>query len=256
MILSIITITYNNFEELEKTLLSVPSYNNIEKIVINGGDCLKTEDYLSSQQDIISVSEADDGIADAFNKGLEIASGDLILFLNSGDFIINQDYFSWLLNQKEGDFFFGGMIFDDYEYGEVPIFPHGKNLGHGMPFPHQTLAVKRYVFERIGHFNKSFSIAMDYDFVCRMLKEGFKGIEYKGEPVVMMDGAGVSRKKEFLSWYDSYKALRNSQLLLKPHIFCSLLGRLIRIILRKTLEKVGLRKLIKKIKLQKNYNRS
>ena len=256
MKLSIISITFNNYEELVSTICSIPDRNEIEIVVINGGRCKKTIDFLNSRKDIVSVSEPDEGISDAFNKGFKKARGDLYLFLNSGDEVINEAYLDWLITRNEGDFFYSGIIFDDYEYGKIKIYPHRKNIGYGMPYPHQTLAVRSYVVDRIGYFDKNYSVAMDYDFVCRMHKAGFKGIEYNGEPCILMDGAGVSRKKELLTLNEAYRALKNSGYLYHPPIFITFIVRILRVFSRKGLEKLGLKSIVKKYKMNKAKVRS
>ena len=79
--ISIITVTYNNFDDLHRTLYSLEEIDGIEKVVVNGGECTKTKEYLSNF-DGIAISEPDKGISDAFNKGVSRASGDTLMFLN------------------------------------------------------------------------------------------------------------------------------------------------------------------------------
>ena len=96
--ISVVTITYNNFDELQETIQSLDGSSFEELVVINGGSCSKTKSYLEklSLEGIKTkiVSESDNGIADAFNKGVVRASEELIIFLNSGDLIGNKNYFS------------------------------------------------------------------------------------------------------------------------------------------------------------------
>ena len=89
--ISIITVTYNNFDDLYRTLDSLEKIDGIEKIVVNGGECAKTKEYLSDF-DGISISEPDKGISDAFNKGVSRSTGDNVMFLNSGDILLSPDY--------------------------------------------------------------------------------------------------------------------------------------------------------------------
>lgn len=89
--ISIVTVTYNNFNELIETLNSIPESDIVESVVINGGDCKKTKDFLENYPGK-SISEKDDGIADAFNKSIKLSSGDYIMFLNSGDILLSADY--------------------------------------------------------------------------------------------------------------------------------------------------------------------
>ena len=89
--ISIITVTYNNFDDLYRTLCSLEKIEGIEKVVVNGGYCAKTKDYLSDF-DGVAISEPDKGISDAFNKGVSKASGENVMFLNSGDVLLSPDY--------------------------------------------------------------------------------------------------------------------------------------------------------------------
>ena len=73
--ISIITVTYNNFDDLHRTLNSLKKVEGIEKIVVNGGTCAKTKEYINDF-DGIAISEPDKGISDAFNKGVSQANGD------------------------------------------------------------------------------------------------------------------------------------------------------------------------------------
>ena len=88
-LLSIVTITFNNFEDLLHTIESVRDLENCEHIIINGGNCLKTLEYLKNFSGI-SVSEPDQGISDAFNKGNRLSSADSKIMLNSGDIILER----------------------------------------------------------------------------------------------------------------------------------------------------------------------
>ena len=89
--ISVITVTYNNFDDLHRTLHSLEQVDGIESIVVNGGDCEKTKEYLSNFNGI-EISEPDKGISDAFNKGVTLATGDNIMFLNSGDVLLSPEY--------------------------------------------------------------------------------------------------------------------------------------------------------------------
>ena len=82
--ISVITVTYNNYDDLHRTLHSLKNVDGIESVVVNGGDCEKSKKLLSNY-DGIAISEPDKGISDAFNKGIALANGDNVMFLNSGD---------------------------------------------------------------------------------------------------------------------------------------------------------------------------
>ena len=89
--ISVITVTYNNYDGLQRTLHSLKNVDGIESVVVNGGDCNKTKKLLKNF-DGISISEPDNGISDAFNKGVTHATGENVMFLNSGDVLLSPDY--------------------------------------------------------------------------------------------------------------------------------------------------------------------
>ena len=210
--ISVVTITYNNFSELQKTVESLaPVRDRIEHIVVNGGQCGQTKEYLR-QYECKSISEPDRGISDAFNKGVRMATGSGVVFLNSGDVLIHPEYLEWAESQLVSkDFTFSDILFADAVGGVIRLKPHGQPLGRGMPYPHPSLVVKRQVFDVIGGFLENFRIAMDYEFVCRMQSAKLEGIYY-GQPVVLMDGTGVSVKNESRSLVECKNALIENDL--------------------------------------------
>ena len=110
------TITFNNFSELVSTLESINGLSRHESIVINGGTCQQTLDYLKRRSSF-SLTEKDEGISDAFNKGIIHSHGEAILFLNSGDRLIDHEYINWAdeqfsLNPKL-DYTYSDIIFRD-----------------------------------------------------------------------------------------------------------------------------------------------
>ena len=154
--LSIITITYNNYNELIKTLGSIPHSNLIESIVINGGDCKDTPEFLKTYS-AKSLSEKDEGIADAFNKGVKLSSGNYVMFLNSGDELVDKSYLenaiTILENNQNYGFVHSNLIFIDSNENELYMKPQMKSLGRGMPFLHPTMVVRKQLFDQIGYFN-------------------------------------------------------------------------------------------------------
>lgn len=205
--ISIVTITYNNFEELVDTLNStekVPA----ENVIINGGTCERTRKYLVDRE-YVHISEPDEGISDAFNKGLSRASGSAIMFLNSGDLLVSTDF----LSQAERllvdyDFVYSDVIFGDPVAGNLIMkADNSKNLGSGMPFCHQALIVRREIFDRIGGFEKSQRYAMCFDFVCRLRKINARGF-YVPVAAVKVDGSGVSSKQESRVLAESLASLK------------------------------------------------
>jgi GT2 family glycosyltransferase len=210
--ISVVTITYNNYLELKSTLNSLHDLQNIQSVVINGG---RDEDSLQllSHHAGVTVTEPDEGISDAFNKGIRHSTGDAIAFLNSGDILIDREYYIWadrvLAEDPNIAFTFSDIRFIDPIAGEVTMKARGRNdviLGEGMPFPHPSMVVRREIFEKIGGFSKEYKIAMDFEFVTRLIAAGHRG-SYYPQATVKMDGSGISTSKELPGILECKKAL-------------------------------------------------
>lgn len=254
--ISIVTITYNNYDELIKTINSIPKSDIVESIVINGGQCNKTSEFLRNYSGK-SISEKDEGIADAFNKGIKICSGDYIMFLNAGDILLSPSYLqnanSLLDENPNVAFVHSNIIFCDQLGTELFIKPQMENVGRGMPYHHQTMIVRKKVFNEIGFFKKQLKYAMDFDFVVRMEKKNLIGHYINAEAVVKMDGAGISVSKEIDSIKECYTILRSEEYF----NFKNMVGYSIRYsfyIIRKLLEKSGGKSILKKLKQVKHSN--
>jgi glycosyltransferase len=253
---SIITITYNNYEELVKTLESIPVSKNVESVVINGGDCKKTLGFLEKYTGVV-INEADKGISDAFNKGLLTAKGSCIMFLNSGDILIKPDYpvdaEKILQMMNDIAFVHSNILLEDSLAGSLIVRPRRKNIGRGMPYLHPSMIVRKQVFNDIGFFDLSKKIAMDYEFTVRLEKHGLKGYYFNSDPVVQMNGKGVSIIKESESIRESYQSLKQNNFLNLSRL--SNLGiRLVLFYLRMLMYKIKADKLLgvmKRIKYNK-----
>ena len=206
--LSIITITFNNFEELLRTVESVRDLNGCEHIIINGGECPQTLEFLQGYNGK-SVSEPDQGISDAFNKGIRLSSGDAIIMLNSGDILLDRTYPSRacqiLYQVSEIDFVHADLIFEDTLIGPYIMRPLrtknilSPNIGRGMPYRHQSMIVRKEVYSRVGFFNLNY-ICSDFDWISRwelgLKKSCGKAYYSQGDPVIIMDGGGISSTQE------------------------------------------------------------
>ena len=218
--LSIITITLNNFEELLRTVESVRDLNGCEHIIINGGECPQTLEFLQGYYGK-SVSEPDQGISDAFNKGIRLSSGEAIIMLNSGDILLDRTYparASQILDQDpQIDFVHADLIFEDKLIGSYIMRPLrtknvlSPNIGRGMPYRHQSMVVRKEVYGRVGFFNLNY-ICSDFDWVCRWelgLKNSHGQAYYsQGDPVIIMDGGGISSTQERKIILEAIKIIR------------------------------------------------
>ena len=183
MKISIVTPVYNTEKTIERTILSVINQqldSQLEYIVIDGGSKDKTLEILQrySQQIDIIISEKDRGVYDAMNKGISLASGDIIGIINADDW-----YNDGALRSVEQSFTkypetsivhspVKNYLADKY----LSTFTPGKldNIVFKLPVAHPSCFVKKEVYERIGLFDLSYSMAADYDFIFRAYNSGEK----------------------------------------------------------------------------------
>lgn len=177
MKLSIITVSYNAEKEIERTLISVYSqtYNDFEHIVIDGASTDGTVDVIKQyvQENTVLVSEPDDGIYNAMNKGIKLSKGEYLLFLNSGDSLYDCDSLADALSQfEDADIVVGGFCFVNskeskffHSIKEIEI-PYYLEIGS---LPHPSTFIKKELFDKFGLYDESFKIAADYDFFARAL---------------------------------------------------------------------------------------
>ena len=258
--ISIITVTYNNFDDLHRTLDSLEKIDGIEKVVVNGGTCAKTKEYLSDF-DGIAISEPDKGISDAFNKGVSRASGDNVMFLNSGDVLLSPDYLLEAENimkfNPEISFVHSDSLFDDRISGTIYMEPlksaffRVAPLGRGMPYNHLTMVIRKNVFDKIGLFKLHYKITMDFEWVCRLQKNSYKGHYVGSRPVVRMDGGGISSTTEQLVMWESLKALKENHLLSIKNL-AGIIERIILYLGRISMEYVGMNQTLGWLKRKKH----
>ena len=174
--LSIITINYNNFLGLQKTVESVLSqtWQEFEFIVIDGGSTDGSAAYLESQSDKITywISEPDKGIYNAMNKGIAKATGEYLLFLNSGDHFMNtlslQEVQKHLF--KEDVIYFNINVIDkerSYILENPAVFSF-LYLHNNLPC-HQCTFIHQSVFERVGYYDESLKIVADWKLLLQAI---------------------------------------------------------------------------------------
>lgn len=183
MLVSIITITYNSAAHLEQTIKSVlgQDYPDIEYIIVDGGSTDGTLDIVRKYSDRIArwVSEPDEGISDAMNKGIGMATGDVIGIIHSDDYYYDETVVRRVAEAFAGDdrmtVVYGIMDFMDPETGEV-ILQWGRDeapsaIRQRMYMPHPTVFCRREVYETAGLFRKDYRAAMDYEWSMRVTKQ-------------------------------------------------------------------------------------
>jgi len=189
-LISIITPTLNSERFIKENLKSIQnqSYKNIEHIIIDGGS---TDDTLSIikefDKNAIVVSEPDKGISDAFNKGIQLARGEILSIINSDDYYDGDVLHDVAEAYKGSDFNF-------VLHGDIRFFNEGKSYRKkprplpnlffyiDLPYYHPTVFVPRKIYADVGPFDLTYKIAMDYDF---LLRAKLKGYQFKYLPRII-----------------------------------------------------------------------
>ncbi|MED7789180.1 glycosyltransferase family 2 protein [Francisella sp. 19X1-34] len=203
MKVSIITVCYNSEETIENTIKSVLSqtYENIEYIIVDGSSYDSTLDILAKYESKISkvISESDDGIYDAMNKGIALATGDIIGILNSDDCYSNNSVIDDIVKQfkqNDKDMLFADLMFVNesnkiLRYYSAKRFTPNK-LKFGIMPPHPTLFVKKSVYDKYGVYRLDFKIAADYEIFVRFLLVNRLSYTYLNKCIINMLVGGVS----------------------------------------------------------------
>jgi len=202
--ISIITVCFNAEKYIEQTIKSVieQKCSEIEYIVVDGASTDKTLNIIRKYESKITqwISEPDKGIADAMNKGIRLATGDYLLFLNADDYFQASDAIavvtSWMGECK--DIYIYDTIFLKKEGG---VRRHSGAFGKRINFKgvcHQGVLCKKDLFEKIGSFNTSFKVCMDYDFFMRAYRYGATG-QYIDEILSVMRDGGISSRQDWPS---------------------------------------------------------
>jgi len=221
--ISIITVTYNCVSVLTDCLNSVASqsHNNIEHIVIDGASTDGTLSLLNSKIDRLAtlVSELDEGIYDAMNKGIKIAKGDIIGFLNSDDFYANNEVISKVVSEfkKEPslDACYADLIYVNQSNTSKIVrnfksseFRQGL-FSKGWCPPHPTFFVRRSVYERYGNFDLNYRIASDVDLMMRFLEIHKVKFCYIPKVWVKMRMGGITNKNLKNIWLQNQEILNS-----------------------------------------------
>ncbi len=172
--ISLVTVVFNAEATLQKTLDSVrrQTYKPFEYILIDGGSTDNTLDIIKSNTDIIThfVSEKDNGISDAFNKGIQICNGDLIGLLNADDWYEDNSLSQVAKVWKPNSVIYGDM--QTWECKNKGYVYHANHhlLMKDMSICHPSTFISKSVYEKLGLYNEDFRLAMDYEFLLRCVK--------------------------------------------------------------------------------------
>ncbi|HYJ38768.1 MAG TPA: glycosyltransferase family 2 protein [Chitinophagaceae bacterium] len=237
-LVSIVTIVYNGEKHMEQTIQSVlnQSYPNIEYIIIDGGSTDDTLSIIKRYETRVAywISERDNGIADAFNKGLKRASGSIIGLINSDDWYEPEAVEKVVKDINGSDIVYGDLKF--WKNGKADFIIQGDHthLEDEMTMNHPTVFVRKKVYDRFGLFNNDYRCAMDYEL---MLRFKINNCSFKHIPFVITnmrwDGISDTRWllgcKETLSIKNKYlpgKRVSN-QLYFYKHVLANAVPRML-----------------------------
>lgn len=199
--ISIITVSYNADDTIEQTIKSVISqgYENTEYVIIDGASTDSTVDIIRKYEEYISywISEPDDGVYDAMNKGLDRCTGDIVAFLNSDDYYLEKtlEYVAEYYQNRNPDILCCDVMIE--QDGE--LFPQKnpwktcpEKLREGfMMYSHQGIFAKRECFLKYGKFDISYKITADYDWLLRVYNQNVR-LEYSPNVVAIFRYGGIS----------------------------------------------------------------
>lgn len=221
MKVSIITVSFNSAKTIADTIESVLSqdFPEIEYIVVDGGSTDGSIDIIRQNENRISqwISEKDQGMYDAMNKGIAMATGDVIGILNSDDVYMNTRVISdlmRLMQTQNTEVVFADLILVDssdqnkviryYDSGRF----HPDKFRFGWMPAHPTVFVKRELYQRVGKFSTTYQIAADYEMLIRMLATEKASYAYYPKPVVRMRSGGASTSGISRNWILNQEIIR------------------------------------------------
>lgn len=232
MKVSIITVVWNNADTIKDAIESVlnQTYKNIEYIIVDGGSTDGTIEIIQSYGNKISkfISEKDEGIYDAMNKGIKLATGDIVGILNSDDFYKSNDVIETVVREfisKDIDCLYGDLEYvDKNDTSKVIRYwksnPYKEGLFQkGWHPPHPTFFVKREIYYKYGMFNTNFKIAADYELMLRFLEKYKIKSSYIPKVLVRMRLGGASNKSVIniiKANIECYKAWKVNNLRVNP----------------------------------------
>lgn len=215
-LISVITVCYNSYEMLQRTIKSVrmQTYSEIEYIVIDGASKDSTLRLIKENEDIINlwISEPDNGLYFAMNKGLELANGDYVIYINAGDMFYMPDTLEKIFENHQNDV--------DIYYGDTMILAQNqKELGSrrlsspkqltknsfrwGMTVCHQSILIKRTIAPK---YDTSYRITADYDWVLTSIENAKKIVNTNNYISKFLSG-GLSSKHVVKANKERYKIM-------------------------------------------------
>lgn len=225
MKISVITPTFNSAKTILYTCQSITNqtYKNFEHIIIDNRSSDGTVELIESHykstkhfSNLKILIGEDQGISDAFNKGICAATGEIIVILNSDDYYLYDTLFEEVVSKFQNPkilIVHGNMYFEDKLFGSNTRRPLLTKIFHGTPFNHPTCFVNKSLYEKYGLFDLNFRYAMDFEWISRFYdSEDKEKYVYINKTLTLMRGDGVSDLNEKKAQEEVKKALiKNSR---------------------------------------------
>jgi len=214
--LTIIVVTKNDYKNL---LLTFNSFNfpddirkNIQLILIDGGSTDETQSFIKTHSSEFSqiISEPDEGIYDAMNKGIELASGDWTIFINAGDTFADSMIPGRLFEKLDPniDVLYGDCILKYPGFELIRKTSELSDLWKGMITSHQSFVIKTKLLKE-NKFNPDYKLGADFDQIFKLYKQGRKFV-YLPFPISRIDATGVSNTKILSTRCEHYQSLKSN----------------------------------------------
>ncbi|RZJ49551.1 MAG: glycosyltransferase [Flavobacterium sp.] len=198
--ISIITVNLNNLSGLQKTVKSILSqtFKEFEFIIVDGNSTDGSKEYIQEVSENLSqwISEPDKGIYNAMNKGIRMAKGEYLCFLNSGDIFLDNSTLEKVHSKlsEEADIYYGDVVWD--QVNKKRIIPAPKKLSY--PFllthnvNHQSCFIKKTLFDDIFYYNENFHIISDWEFLIYAVCKKQIPTKHLEMTVSVYDASGIS----------------------------------------------------------------
>jgi len=214
--LSVITVVYNNARDIERTILSIvnQTYTNIEYIVIDGKSTDGTLQIIERYKEHIAqlLSEKDKGIYDAMNKGLQLATGDYVIFMNSGDEFFESTTVEKVFDTApDADIYYGEteMVNDARESlgrrrHKIPEKFTWRSFKYGMSVSHQAIYIRRSL---TGLYDSRYQLSADIDWILNAAKKAKKIVRVEGYVAKYLVG-GMSKARHRQSLKERFDIMK------------------------------------------------